>query len=324
MEAFMIVGSRARLLARRDMLESFHSMRFPAELRPGLTSPREVAGGAGPMFVVASGYLAGRPSSYLARATDGGVCLANVVGSGPATGPCPAIQAAGSIEVLRTGPWAAVIGVVSRRARSVQAELAAGETVAGEIVRPPPLLHAPFNFYSIELPLQSRGDVVAFDGAGGTLGRRSFDPPSLPVLKRGGVPGQRWVLLDREQANGVRCIDFDAGHGDHATFCPDAVPASRDLQATLMTTPSGRRIVVGVASARVAYVRVGFLTPKYVPCRLLPFPRAFHGPGAVLPPMYNLFVGSLASIDGAVIEGYDRRWNPVDGMPLGTGGGFGT
>src|SRR5919197_6693848 len=96
MEAFMIVGSRARLLARRDMLESFHSMRFPAELRPGLTSPREVAGGAGPMFVVASGYLAGRPSSYLARATDGGVCLANVVGSGPATGPCPAIQAAGS------------------------------------------------------------------------------------------------------------------------------------------------------------------------------------------------------------------------------------
>src|SRR5439155_12736074 len=245
MEASMIVGARARLFVRQDMLEAFHSMRFPSELRPGLATQGGTGSRVGPMFVVTSGYLAGRPSSYLAHAHSGGVCLNNVVGSGPATGRCDPIRMEGPIEVLGTGPWAVVTGVVARRAASVHAVLPTGETVLGEVITAPPFLRAPFNFFSIELPVQSSGVVTALDAAGNTLGRRPFDAPPLPVVATGGVPGKRWVLLDREQSNGVRCIDLDKGHGDVATFCPAAVPVSRDVQATLMPISSERQIVVG-------------------------------------------------------------------------------
>jgi hypothetical protein len=323
MDASMVVGPRARLAARQEMLDVFHSIRFPAALRTGVRTQQHASASRPPMFVVTSGYVTGRPASYLARTHDAGVCLEVVVGPGPEAAPCRPIRMRGHIEVLGTGPWAVVAGVVSRGTVNVEAELAGGQTVIGEVVPAPPLLGADFNFFVVELPAQSRGMVTALDGSGKQLGRRSFGPPPLPMVARGGAGDTRWTLLDREQSNGVRCIDFDKGHGDQATFCPAAVPSSRDVQATVVPMLYGRQMVVGVASERVAYVQVQYLTPRFVPAQLRSFPRGFEGPGAVLPPTYRVFTAPVRSIDGAIVVAYDRDSNPIDGMPLEAAEGFG-
>jgi hypothetical protein len=320
-QAWAVVGAESGAGDRRHLLEAYRSIRFPLELTPGAGA--QTSRGGGPAFVVASGYVLGRPASWVARAEGGGVCLDRVVGSGPVTNSCLPVHARDDLQVVGTGPWATVIGTVSRRARSVEAELPDGETVLGEVVPAPPLLHAPFDFFVVELPIQSRGDVRAEDASGNVIGRHSFDSPPLPVVAHGGLIGKRWLLLDREQSNGVRCLDFDKGVGDQGTICPTAVPAFRDVQAAVMPLANGRKLVVAVASRRVAYVQVQFLNARFVPGRMISIPKVFRGEGALLPPIDNLFTIPIQSTDGALVVAFDSSWNPIDGLPLGTAGGFG-
>ena len=66
-----------------------------------------------------------------------------------------------------------------------------------------------------------------------------------------------------------------------------------------------------------------FLNARFVPSRLIPIPKVFAGKGAILPPTYNVFTVPIGSTDGALVVAFDRSWNPIDGLPLGTAGGFG-
>ena len=318
----MAVGAHARLGARRDMLDAFHALRFPSALRTG-TGPSQKHASTTPEFVVTSGYVAGQASNYLARREGSQVCLRLTVGAGSAGGGCRGIHLRADIEVVGTGPWAVVTGLVSRRTSSVEALLAGGQTVAGDVVQGPPILGARFDFFSVELPRRSRGTVVARGAGEEILGRRRFDPQPLPALARGGSGDTRWSLLDREQSNGVRCIDFDNGHGDQASLCPTTVPGSRDIQATVVSLLYGRPLVMGVVSDRVAYVEVRYLTPRFVPARIRPFPSGFDSAGAALPPEYRLFTARVRSIEGAIVVAYDHDSNPIDGLPLEAGQGFG-
>jgi hypothetical protein len=318
--AWAMVGAEAAPEDRRDLLEAYRSIRFP----PALTLGAGAQGSASPAFVVSSGYVLGRPASWMARAGNAGVCIDIVVGSGPATKPCRRpIDSRGPVQVVKTGPWATVIGTVSRRAGSVQAVLAVGSAVVGEIVPAPPFLHASFDFFVVELPMQSRGEIVAADPGGNVIGQRPFDPPALPVVAHGGVIGARWILLDREQSNGVRCIDFAKGHGDLGSICPTAVPRSRDVQAAVMPLAGGRNLAIGVASRRVAYVQVQYLNATFVPGRMVSIPNVFTGPGALLPHIHAVFTVPIESTDGALVVAFDRERHPIDGLPLGTAGGFG-
>ena len=294
----------------------FRSMRFPAGQRPGSVSGH--AAGAG--FVVTSGFDLGRPVTWVARRSDRGICMQEILSTAP-NGPCRLIPVPRGVHVVETGPGTTVVGAVSRRARWVDALLAGGETVAGRIVPAPPILRAQFDFFVVELPLQSRGRAVARDAAGRELGEASFDPPPLPVIGHGGVPGRTWVLLDREQEGGVRCIDFDKGLGDQGSLCPTAVPSSRDVQAGLMPLRGGRNLVVGVVSKRVAHVQVQYMNSRFVAGRLIHLPTVLLHRTAVLPASYHLFVASIGPPEGAAVVAFDRAWHPIDGLPLSTGGG---
>jgi hypothetical protein len=319
--AWALVGAKAAPGDRRDLMEAYRSIRFPPALTLGAGTPPAAAG---PAFVLSSGYVLGRPASWMARAGNAGVCMDIVVGSGPARDPCRRpIDSRGPVRVVKTGPWATVIGTVSLHAGSVQAVLAGGGAVIGEIVPAPPFLHASFDFFVVELPIQSRGEVVAMDSSGTPIGERPFDPPALPVVAHGRGIGARWILLDREQSNGVRCIDFAQGHGDQGSICPTAVPSSRDVQAAVMPLAGGRKLVISVASRRVAYVQVQYLNATFVPAHMIHIPNVFTAPGALLPPIHAVFAVPIESTDGALVVAFDRFHHPIDGLPLGTAGSFG-
>src|SRR5204863_8328493 len=119
--------------------------------------------------VLDSRFDLGRPVTWVARRSNRGICMQQILSTAP-NGPCRLIPIPEGVHVVETGPGTTVVGAVSRRARAVDALLAGGETVAGRIVPAPPILRAQFNFFVVELPVQPRGRALVRDAAGRELG----------------------------------------------------------------------------------------------------------------------------------------------------------
>jgi hypothetical protein len=321
MDATAILGPKVGAADRRDLFDAFHSMRFPQALTPGV-APRAHRISA-PGVVVTSGYLAGKPASWLAFPGPDGPCLTQVVEPREIQQECTPLALTGELRVAAAGPWAVVVGLAAPDVRSVEVRLAAGDVALGELVPAPRLLGASFRLFVVELPRQSRGDVVVRDERRRVLQEAPFDPPPLPILAHGGPLGSRWVLLDREQSNGVRCIDFDRGRGDQGSLCPTSVPKSRDVEATVFPLARGRRIVVGVMSPRVKTVWVMFLDARFVAGRVIPIPAVFLRGGSTLPPRYSVFTVPVDTTDSALVVAFDENDDIIDGLPLGSDVGFG-
>jgi hypothetical protein len=320
-QAWLTVGPDARASDRTAALEAFRSLRFPPAISLGLR--RATAGAPGPALVVASGYQLGKPSSYVAWSSAGSLCFAVVVA--PANeAPCEALDGPfGDVRVIRTGPWAVVVGEVSTRVASVEAELAGGQTLPGEVLAVPAFLDPGRGFFSVELPVRSRGDIVVRDDSGNVLATTPFDPPPLPVIIVGGPLGRQWTLIDREQSNGIRCIDYDRGFGDIGGLCPAAVPGTRAVDATVVDLPGGRKLVYGVLARGVHSVRVQFLNGSFARTRIRDLPPILTRGPTTLPSGYRIFTVPVAKVQSALVVAFDREGNVLDGMPLGSDVGFG-
>jgi hypothetical protein len=320
-QAWLSVGPEARASDRTAALEAFRSLRFPPAISLG--HQRRALGAPGPALVVASGYQLGKPASYVAWSSAGELCFAVVVAPA-STAPCETLTGPfGDVRVIRTGPWAVVVGKVSRRVASVEAELAGGETLPGEILGVPAFLNSGFGFFSVELPVRSRGDIVVRDDSGDVLATTPFDPPPLPVIMVGGPLGSQWTLIDREQSNGIRCIDFDRGFGDIGGLCPGAVPGTRAVDATAVNLFANRNLVYGVLARGVHAVRVQFLDGSFARARILPLPPILTRGSATLPSGYRIFTAPVGQVQSALVVAFDREGNVLDGMPLGSDVGFG-
>jgi hypothetical protein len=90
-----------------------------------------------------------------------------------------------------------------------------------------------------------------------------------------------------------------------------------------MPLAGGRKLVISVASRRVAYVQVQYLNATFVPAHMIHIPNVFTAPGALLPPIHAVFAVPIESTDGALVVAFDRFHHPIDGLPLGTAGSFG-
>ena len=320
-QAWLSVGPEARASDRTAALEAFRSLRFPPAISLG--HQRTAPGAPGPALVVASGYQLGKPASYVAWSSAGQLCFAVVVA--PAnTAPCETLAGPfGDVRVIRAGPWAVVVGKISTRVASVEAELAGGETLPGEILGVPAFLNQGFRFFSVELPVRSRGDIVVRDDSGDVLGTTPFDPPPLPVITVGGPVGRQWTLIDREQSNGIRCIDFDRGFGDIGGLCPGAVPGTRAVDATAVNLFANRNLVYGVLARGVHEVQVQFLNGSFARARILRLPPILTRGSATLPSGYRIFTAPVGQVQSALVVAFDREGNVLDGMPLGSDVGFG-